>query len=334
MKLLPRLLVSLVAAGLALSIPARAADASASKKKVLFFTKSSGYEHEAIQLKMKNGRPGYAYAVLSELGEKNNIEFTFSKDGHVFTPEYLAQFDAYVFYTTGDLTKSRDLKSRGDDNLSMTVAGKAAFLQAIAAGKGFVGLHSATDTFHSPGDDEGGPARHQTNGADVDPYVKMIGAEFIRHGDQQPARQIVADAKFPGMGAVPADFGPNEEWYAFKNFAPDLHVLLVQDTSAMKGPMYARASYPSTWARMHEKGRVFYTSMGHREDVWTNPVFQAVLAGGLDWALRRVDADVTPNLARVAPQANVLPTYIPPAPKPAPAAAAPTVKTEPPVAPR
>jgi len=57
--------------------------------------------------------------------------------------------------------------------------------------------------------------------------------------------------------------------------------------------------------------------MGHREDVWTSPVFQAVLLGGLMWATRRVDADVTPNLAAVAPKAGVLPVYVaPPPPKP------------------
>ena len=47
----------------------------------------------------------------------------------------------------------------------------------------------------------------------------------------------------------------------------------------MEGPSYKRPPYPSTWARMHGKGRVFYTSMGHREDVWTSPEFQAVLIG-------------------------------------------------------
>ena len=30
---------------------------------------------------------------------------------------------------------------------------------------------------------------------------------------------------------------------------------------------------------MHGKGRVFYTSMGHREDVWDNPLFQNLLLG-------------------------------------------------------
>ena len=89
----------------------------------------------------------------------------------------------------------------------------------------------------------------------------------------------------------------------------------------MTGPEYARQPYPATWARLDGKGRVFYTSMGHREDIWKNPVFQSVLLGGLNWALRRVDADVTPNLRQVTPNADVLQKYVPPAP-PAPKKAA------------
>ena len=87
----------------------------------------------------------------------------------------------------------------------------------------------------------------------------MIGGEFIRHGAQQPSRLITADAKFPGMAAMPANFAPMEEWYSLKNFAPDLHVLLVQDTAGMKGAEYQRPPYPSTWVRLHGKGqgRVF-----------------------------------------------------------------------------
>lgn len=287
----------------------QAADtATAAKKKVLFFTKSSGFEHDAIKLKAKDGGPGIAFTVLRELGEKNNIEFTFSKDGSLFTPEYLARFDAYFFYTTGDLTEAGK-----DKNPPMTPAGKAALFKAIAGGKGFIGTHSAADTFHSPGNKDHGPERFQLDGDKADDYVKMLGAEFIIHGAQQPARQIVIDPKFPGMSAVPDDFGPTEEWYSLKDFSPDLHVLLLQDTSKMKGTMYQRANYPSTWARLDGQGRVFYTSMGHRDDVWTNPVFQSVLVGGMNWALKRVDADVTPNIAKAAPQANELPPYVAPA---------------------
>ena len=52
------------------------------------------------------------------------------------------------------------------------------------------------------------------------------------------------------------------------------------------------------------RGRVFYTSMGHREDVWTNPTFQQIALGGIAWALGNVEADVTPNIATVTPEAN------------------------------
>jgi hypothetical protein len=63
---------------------------------------------------------------------------------------------------------------------------------------------------------------------------------------------------------------------------------------------------------MHDKGRVFYTSMGHREDVWTNPLFQNILLGGLNWACGNVDADVTPNVETVCPDCWKFPAPPPP----------------------
>jgi len=54
---------------------------------------------------------------------------------------------------------------------------------------------------------------------------------------------------------------------------------------------------------MHGKGRVFYTSMGHREDVWKSDIFENVVMGGLAWTVGNVDADVTPNLEQAAPDA-------------------------------
>src|SRR5258706_10972665 len=223
MKSLTRFVFAL--AGFTLALPMlRAADPAATpRKKILFFSKSSGFQHDGIKTDEKAGH-GFAFTVLKELGEKNNIEFTFSKDGSLFTPEYLAQFDAYVFYTTGDLTLAKNDEKDGDGNPPMTAAGKAAFLKAIENGKGFVGIHSASDTFHPPGNKEYGPQRYLDDGAKRDPYTKMIGGSFIKHDAQQKARQIVADAKFPGMAAVPADFGPLEEWYSLKNFPADLHV--------------------------------------------------------------------------------------------------------------
>jgi type 1 glutamine amidotransferase len=56
-----------------------------------------------------------------------------------------------------------------------------------------------------------------------------------------------------------------------------------------------------TWAHPYGKGRVFYTALGHREDVWTNPLFQDLLLGGLGWAAGNVKATLTPNLKTATP---------------------------------
>lgn len=321
MRSLSRFLLACVTLGVLLPASAFAAEATAMpRKKVLFFSKSSGFEHSAIR--RNAGNPSFAEQVLKELGEKHNYEFVFSKDGSLFTTEYLAQFDAFLFYTTGDLTLARNNERYGDNNPPMTAEGKAAFLKAIENGKGFVGVHSASDTFHSPGSkDDNVPARYVNDGDKADPYVKMLGGEFIKHDAQQKARLIVADPKFPGIADLPPDYGPHEEWYSLKNLATDMHAILVQDTSTMNGRSYVRPPFPSTWARMEGRGRVFYTSMGHREDVWSSAPFQSVLLGGLDWATGRVNADVTPNLAKAAPQANLLPEFPAPAPKAAQPAA-------------
>ena len=284
------------------------ASAEAAKHKILFFTKSSGFEHSAIT--WKNGRPSAAEKVLLELGEKNGWTFEFSKDGSKFSKEYLAQFDTVMFYTTGDLCSPGT-----DGNPPMSAEGKQALFDYVKGGKGFVGTHSASDTFHTDNEAVKGPERYLNHGDKADSYVKFLGAEFIIHGAQQEAKNTVIDPKFPGMDAAGKEFSLTEEWYSLKDFASDLHVLTVIDAPAMKGTMYGRPAYPSTWARKEGSGRVFYTAMGHREDVWTNPLFQGVLVGGMKWALGDVQADVTPNIKEAAPGAYTNPPYVPQPPK-------------------
>jgi len=265
------------------------------KRRVLMFTRSAGYEHAAIR--RTNGELGPAEKVFTSLGKKHNFEVVATKDGRIFDDD-IDKFDAFLFYTTGILTQEK----KGEEP-PMSAEGKKKFLDAIASGKGFVATHSGADTFHSPGHDK---ARYE-NQKVLDPYIEMLGGEFISHGPQQEARMVVASPNFPGIKDLGKGFKLKDEWYSLKNFADDLHVVLVQDTQGMQGKDYQRPPYPATWARPHHDGRVFYTSMGHREDVWTNPVFQQVLLGGLRWSTGDVDADVSPNLSGVAPEARVLP---------------------------
>jgi len=282
---------------------------AAPKKKILFFTKSSGFEHSVIS--WKDGRPGFAEKVLLELGEKNGWEFTSSKNGSKFGKDYLAQFEAVFFYTTGDLC------SPGTDKQPpLTPAGKLALFEYVRGGKGFIGTHAASDTFHTNNEDKKGPDRYLNHGEKADAYVRFLGGEFIKHGAQQVAKNTVTDPAFPGFEKVGKEFAVHEEWYSLEDFAPDIHVITVIDAPSMTGLEYKRPPYPTTWARKEGRGRVWYTALGHREDVWLNPVFQDILVGGIRWALGEVNAAVPPNLKEVAPQADTNPPFPEPAPVP------------------
>ena len=308
----------LLSVGSVLCAQAADASATATMPKVLFFTKSSGFEHSVI--KRRADGKSFADRILQDLAARHRVEVTCSKDGALFSTDYLAQFDAFVFFTSGDL-----LTPGVDGNPPLTTAGKQALLEAVKAGKGFVGIHQAAGTFTG---DEPEPVPGKPRmwvqpppGAETEPFLQMLGGRLLGHGTQQIARQLVADPKFPGMAGCGESFSCLEEWYSLANFAPDLHVILVHDTATMRDPHangkdwpptgwdtpYQRPPFPATWAHLYGQGRVFYTSMGHREDVWESERFQSMLMGGLAWTLRRVDADVSPNLAKVTPEAEQRP---------------------------
>jgi len=267
------------------------AAAEKKKQKVLYFSRSAGFEHDAV--KIKDGKPSISDRILTELGKRHGFEVVCTKDGRVFDGD-LDQYDAIAFYTSGDLTKPNKAKTP-----PMSTEGKKKLLRTIAEGKGFVGFHSASDSFHSKG------PRNQ-NQTEVDPYIAMLGGEFIVHGAQQEAIIRAASPNFPGVKQFGQAQKLREEWYTLKNFAKDLHVILIEDNEGMKGDCYQRPPFPATWARMHRKGRVFYTSFGHRDDIWTNPDVQGIIAGGLAWTMGDVKVDVTPNIDKVTPKANQL----------------------------
>lgn len=271
--------------------------------RILYFTKSSGFEHSVIQWDETGS--SHSERILAELGQEHGFEFSFSKDGSLFSEAYLDGFDVIMFYTSGNLTEAGN-----DGHPPMTEAGKEALLAAIAGGKGFVGIHSASDSFHThecPGCPARPLSRYENYGEDADPYIRMIGGEFISHGPQQEATVKVVDRQFPGSSGLGAAFTLFEEWYSLKEFAPDLHTLLLLQTKGMEGRDYERPDFPLAWARAEGEGRVWFNAMGHREDVWENPIFQQLLVGGIEWAGGRKEASISPDLRKVAPGADVFP---------------------------
>ncbi len=248
------------------------------KQKILYFTKSAGFVHPEVDRKKTDGKLSRSEKLLTEWGEKSGFDVVCSQDPDVFDGD-LDQFDAFAFYTSGN---------------PLSDGQKKKLLDAITAGKSFIGIHSATDTFTNK------------NSPEIDPYIAMVGAEFIKHDAQQKAKNRVVDPNFPGMKGLGDSIELFEEWYTFKKFAKDLHVILVQETEGMKGPTYQRPPFPATWAHMYGKGRVFYTSLGHRQEIWNDKIFQQILLGGIAWALGNAKAEIPPNIDQVAPEANTL----------------------------
>jgi hypothetical protein len=104
----------------------------------------------------------------------------------------------------------------------------------------------------------------------------------------------VLDENHPAMRGFPKDFTHLEEIYQHKNFQPDqVHVVLGLDMekTALKKPLFV----PVAWCKEYGKGKVFYTSLGHRPDIWENEVYQGHLTGAIQWLLGRETGDATPN---------------------------------------
>jgi uncharacterized protein len=284
---------TVAAAGIAMSGRMLAAQ----KKSLLVFTKSSGWEHDVV--KLQDGKPSVVDDAVTKLGRKYGFDVTASKDGGVFNSGEFKKYAAVLFFTTGDLTTAGT-----DKNPPMSAQGKQALLDAIHQGMGFVGVHAGSDTFHTLPDTEDRANRYIAHGEKSDPYIRMLGGEFINHGSTprlQDANLIVNDPKFPGLEGVSSPVKFNDEWYSLKDFRTDLHVILTIDTKGMSGAPYQRAPYPMTWARMEGKGRVFYSAIGDRPENWSNEFFLNLLSGGIRWATGDAKASLQPNIKQAAP---------------------------------
>jgi type 1 glutamine amidotransferase len=260
-------------------------DTSRPRRKLLLFSRSVLFEHPVIA--RRNGALSFAEQRFVELAGDLGCEVHCTKDGRVFDDD-LAPYAAVVSYSCGRPADLMKAESK-DGAAPLTRSGWENLDRTVRAGKPLVGIH--------PG---------------LWLLPEAFQADCIGHGSQQVARTLVASPRFPGLAAIPESFTMLEEWFSLTRFGRDLHVILVQDCGGMSleqpadRKCYDRPPFPATWARMHDQGRVFYTSLGHREDVWTSAVFRQVLLAGLAWALGDVDADVPPNISQVSPQASAL----------------------------
>jgi type 1 glutamine amidotransferase len=220
-------------------------------KKVLYLTHSAGFKHDVLPL---------SETILKEIGERSGaFDVTATSDCGLINRDSLKQFAAVVFYTTGELPFSEDQK--------------AAFLDFIRSGKGFAGIHSATDTFYKWPE-----------------YGELIGGHFDGHPWHQDVMVNVEDREHPATRHLEKSFQIKDEIYQFKEFSrANVHVLLSLDPVSvdlsLPGVHRQDRDFALAWCRSYGKGRVFYTALGHRAEVWNDPRFQQLLLGGLQWAM-------------------------------------------------
>jgi uncharacterized protein len=158
--------------------------------KVLLFTKTDGFHHESIQ---------EGVTAIRQLASRNNFTLDWQENASVFNDKELESYKVVIFLnTTGNI---------------LNEAQQAAFEKFIKAGKGFVGVHSATDTEY-----------------DWPWYTKLVGMMFKIHPQQQTAFLKVEDSNFPGMERFPKKLLWTDEWYEFgERKADDLHFLVSVD---------------------------------------------------------------------------------------------------------
>ena len=246
------------------------ATAAEDGKKLLVVTVTKGFRHSSIPTAEK---------VLGKLAGDPKAGFsvdyarTDEDIASKMTAESLKGYDGFIFANTTGILPLPD---------------KKAFLNAIRNGKAFIGMHSASDTFHGK--------------SGVDPYIEMLGGEFQGHGAQAGVECLVQDSKHPAtMHLGGAYCIEQEEIYLLQNYNADgkVHELLVLDKHPNRKKQLGH--FPIAWCKEYGEGKVFYTSLGHREDVWENPRYQRHVLGGIRWALGLERGDATPKAKPLSP---------------------------------
>jgi type 1 glutamine amidotransferase len=251
----------------ALAVPVLAQDDANAKKappttqrahkRVLVFNKTEGFHHDSIPTSAD---------VFKQLDAASEMfEFVVTDDVKHFDKAELDTYDAVVFcLTTGEIKLSDEQK--------------AALSDFIRSGRGgFVGIHSATDTFYQWPE-----------------YGEMIGGYFDGH---PWTADTTVTVKVEQVNPITAPWGKTkfqitDEIYQLKEpydrKKQDVLLSLDADGTDMTKPGIKRADkdFAVAWTKMHGKGRVFYTSLGHNIAVWKDPRYQAHLMAGLQWVTR------------------------------------------------
>jgi uncharacterized protein len=235
--------------------------------KVLMLTQSKGFTHGSVNRRDKELAP--SEIAMTQLGQQTGL-FTVhcTQDAAAdFTKENLKNYQIVAFYTTGDLPIADEDRDYFFNEWLKT------------KGHGFIGFHSALDTFHN-----------------YEPYWDMVGGTFNGHpwGSGETVTISVHDTQHPATKPFGEEFQIKDEIYQYKNWQPEkCHVLmsLNMEKCQTKRPYMV----PVAWVKNYGDGKVFVTNLGHNEGTWTNPMFLDHVTGGVKWILNQEQGDATPN---------------------------------------
>lgn len=257
--LLRPLVLAAVLAGLALP-------ADAAPRKILVITQSKGFRHGPVT------RPApdqlcLVEKTMQELGARSGVfETVNSQDAiAVLTAENLKQFDAIFFYTTGSLLPAGEPRE--------------ALLDFVKQGKGFIGTHSATDTFK-----------------DFKGYTALINGSFAGHpwGSGGTYSFVSHEPSHPVVAMMGSEFQWKDEIYQYSDYDPkSVRVLYSLDMvkSSPKRPYLV----PVCWVREFGAGRLCYTNLGHNDATWKDAKFHEHLLAGIKWATKLIEGPGAPN---------------------------------------
>jgi type 1 glutamine amidotransferase len=238
--------------GSAAAIRPHTARAERPLERILYFTYSAAYRHEVIPLSRE---------ILAQLARNSGVfEVTATEDTSEFSTENLKRYAAVMFFTTGEPP--------------MSGAEKTALLNFVLSGRGFLGVHSATDTFYTWPD-----------------YLDLIGGYFNGHPWHQAVNIDVVDPGDPLVAFLGNSFQIEDEIYQISDFDyRRSHVLLRLDPSSvdLSKPGVHQRFYglPLVWTRFYGQGRVFYSALGHEVSVWQDVRYQRLLSNAILWSMR------------------------------------------------
>jgi type 1 glutamine amidotransferase len=259
--------IALAAAVLGIQFLASAQEGS---KRILVVTETNEYEHLVVT-RIAN-QASLVERTLQNIGRQSGAFETVNfRDEKSVAPERLKEFDAVLFFTQGIPP-------------GWTPELRHALVDFVKSGKGFIGVHCRSG-YNFKGWSQNGKTYEDT----FPELTELIGALVPGADLWGPSNVIVEDKTNPATKHLSDSFKIAEQHYSVQDplSRQKVHVLLSLDPKNQKFEADRKVKeFAIAWTRELDKGRVFYTSLGHLPETWRDERFQKMLLGAVQYVCR------------------------------------------------